>query len=100
MRDSVRAAVLRASGLEPAQYAILRERLSAWLAVQNGKPAGSYVFAAAEVEALEAREVVVITPIAPLDCLPAHDQVDECGVRVSVASLRPGEVARITVVPA
>ena len=56
VRDSVRAAALRASGLEPAQYAILRERMSAWLAVQNGRPAGSYVFTAAEVEALEARE--------------------------------------------
>lgn len=56
VRDSVRAAATRASGLEPAQYAILRERMSAWLAIQNGKAAGSYVFAAAEVEALEARE--------------------------------------------
>lgn len=56
VRDSVRAAATRASGLEPAQYAILRERLSAWLAVQNGRPAGSYVFAPTEVAALEARE--------------------------------------------
>lgn len=56
VRDSVRVAAARASGLEPAQYAILRERLSAWLAIQNGKSAGSYVFAPAEIEALEARE--------------------------------------------
>jgi hypothetical protein len=56
VRDSVRAAAVRASGLEPAQYAILRERMSAWLAIQNGKSAGSYVFASGEIEALEARE--------------------------------------------
>lgn len=56
VRDSVRAAAVRASGLEPAQYAILRERLSAWLAVQNGRKPGSYLFAASEIEALEARE--------------------------------------------
>lgn len=56
VRDSVRAAATRASGLEPAPYAILRERMSAWLSVKNGNPAGSYVFATAEVEALEARE--------------------------------------------
>lgn len=56
VRDSVRAAAVRASGLEPGQYAVLRERLSAWLAIQNGRAAGSYAFAPAEVEALEARE--------------------------------------------
>ncbi|MBA3891430.1 MAG: hypothetical protein H0X64_12960 [Gemmatimonadaceae bacterium] len=56
VRDSGRVAATRASGLEPAQYSVLRERASAWLAVKSGKPANGYVFAPAEVEVLEARD--------------------------------------------
>ena len=55
VRDSIKVAAVRASGLEEAQYAAMRERVTAWLAVRSGKPAAGYVFTREETAALEAR---------------------------------------------
>lgn len=55
VRDSIRVAAVGASGLEEAQYATMRERVTAWLAVRSGKAPAGYAFTKEETAALEAR---------------------------------------------
>lgn len=60
LRDTVVAAAVRASGLTAPQYAMMRERVSGWLAQRGGKP-GGYVFTDSESAALEAREQEIVS---------------------------------------
>lgn len=55
VRDSIRVAAVRASGLDQAQYSTLRERVSAWLSSRTGKETMGYVFAKEETAAMEAQ---------------------------------------------
>ena len=54
-RDTITAAAVRASGLTAPQFAMMRERVTAWLAQRSGKE-GQAVFTKSEEAALEARE--------------------------------------------
>lgn len=56
VRDSVRTAAFRASGLDDAQYTTMRERVSAWLAhKEKNRSLGSYGFTDDELKLLEER---------------------------------------------
>ena len=54
-RDTIVAAAVRASGMTAPQFAMMRERVTGWLAQRASKP-GAYVFTASETATLEARE--------------------------------------------
>lgn len=58
VRDSVQRAAYAASGMEPDQYTIMRERVSAWHAAKAKKrdSLGSYGFSDAELAVLEQRQ--------------------------------------------
>lgn len=60
VRDSVRTAAVKASGLGESQYSILRERVAAWLAGKEKKrPLGNYGFTDGELAVLDERHAAL-----------------------------------------
>lgn len=67
VRDSVRVAAVRASGLAEGQYAILRERVAAWLASKEKKRSlGLYGFTDGELAILAAKHETLKAQAAAL----------------------------------